>query len=78
LPEIPSEDVLEKMVKEEIEEIECQPTGFREIRRVAMQKVWDIADKLEERGYELTNEMFRKLVREVWKEIKKLPACTVK
>jgi len=78
MPEIPSEEMLEQMIHEEVEEIGCQPVGFRQIRKEIMKHVWEIADKLEAQGYILTHDMFRKILKQMWEEIKKLPACEVK
>ena len=77
MPEPISPEKLEEMIHEEISELKCQPVGFREIRRAVMRKVWEVADRLEEQGYVLTHDMFKKLLREVWEEIKKLPACPI-
>jgi len=78
MPEIPSEEILEEMIKEELKEWTCQPVGFREIRKKIMESTWDIADRLEERGYILTHDLFKKILKELWDHVKKLPACEVK
>ena len=44
--------------------------SFRGAREIVMERVWEKANKLEERGIPLTHELFGKLVKEEWRRVK--------
>ena len=44
--------------------------SFRGARELVMERVWEKANRLEEKGIPVTHEMFGMLIKEEWKKIK--------